>query len=888
MENPTAVSPEMSKTPRSAMARVVRFIGKSVLALGLALVTFVIAILVFVFATKRFTVPTHQLTKLTQKYLPSIIELKYDSAEINITRPGEHWLTKHIAFETKNFCLRYSGSAVNACFADIRIGLSGGWGGERLEGESKWMPRLIEIDPIVMLGGHVKVDTEAFPKKDPKAKPSQFSIVDLLRKQILPKWKIEGSRIELAEFKLKTASDAYHSKLDLTTLDDGEMLKIALYDFDAESGQFQTAGTIRVRRPDRFQGKADSAQSQPLAAGQAWKVFARAQLNLKKPTQLNFEADADVFDWQSLDVRLLSHFKGVSALREARIAMKLRKSDVNGEVSLKVGGIGSEVRALDFVNCNVDANLDKKTGGVRCGPQAVRLQIRERPLLQRPDLFTFAPRFDLRVQRLEFGDQPAADFAFNLDLDHLGIAQLKTALTGHVERDAKTGMHYSLSGTGQLALLHFAKVVGLLRKTPYSIPAPFNALDGPAVLNAKTNISEKGGRTSFSLQPTWDSEYQALHLRLVGNMDLVPTAKKSLRPVTDATLYVDQIELSAPRLDLAVPPQMAPDQRFHQIQTAAQTAAAKATPRGIDFKLHVLTTRPQAVKITTNLTKTVVPLDFDVHYENSSHPARGIASSGDPQPVPTVAAPTSVDQKDRAVVDQKTPAAIDSKAPASTFVQTPAVLDAKKPAVAATGPVAEPGSGTGAAIITGWVQIGQTELDLFRRNAKLEKMRVEFLANGKERVDGRASVHYLEYDIAMLFTGDVSHPGIKFISRPYLEQRQVIGVLLFGRPMDELSDQQKQSVAGLQAALADAALGVGSLYLLANTPIESVGYDPQKQSFTATVGLGGGASIEVGSSADIGFRKTLSREFVFRSDVERLGATGERTVSALIEWVKGF
>jgi hypothetical protein len=57
--------------------------------------------------------------------------------------------------------------------------------------------------------------------------------------------------------------------------------------------------------------------------------------------------------------------------------------------------------------------------------------------------------------------------------------------------------------------------------------------------------------------------------------------------------------------------------------------------------------------------------------------------------------------------------------------------------------------------------------------------------------------------------------------------------------------------------------------------------------------LGGGASIELGAGeghagSGVGFRKRLSRDFTFRSDVETLGSSGRQTVTALIEWVKRF
>jgi hypothetical protein len=134
---------------------------------------------------------------------------------------------------------------------------------------------------------------------------------------------------------------------------------------------------------------------------------------------------------------------------------------------------------------------------------------------------------------------------------------------------------------------------------------------------------------------------------------------------------------------------------------------------------------------------------------------------------------------------------------------------------------------------------------------------------------------------------------VRFISDPPLDDNQIVSVLLFGRPQHELGDEEQNSVANTKAAMADAVLGLGSLYFLASTPIESVGYDPDTGRVIARVGLGGGASIELGAGGNeagsgVGFRKRISKDFTFRSDVETLGATGRQTVSALIEWVKRF
>lgn len=192
---------------------------------------------------------------------------------------------------------------------------------------------------------------------------------------------------------------------------------------------------------------------------------------------------------------------------------------------------------------------------------------------------------------------------------------------------------------------------------------------------------------------------------------------------------------------------------------------------------------------------------------------------------------------------------------------------------------------------TGWLTVGTTPVDVFRRQATVEEMRLDFLESGLRRILVRVGVTYNDYDISVFVAGEASDPEILLVSEPPLDSDQILAVLLFGRPLNELADEERSSVTDVEAAFANAALGVASLYYLSRTPIESISYDPHRQRLTAQVGIGAGASIEFGRGADssvVGFQKRLSREFVFRSDVEKLGTTGEQTVSALVEWVKRF
>lgn len=71
-------------------------------------------------------------------------------------------------------------------------------------------------------------------------------------------------------------------------------------------------------------------------------------------------------------------------------------------------------------------------------------------------------------------------------------------------------------------------------------------------------------------------------------------------------------------------------------------------------------------------------------------------------------------------------------------------------------------------------------------------------------------------------------------------------MLLFGRKLDALDAGQAASVGSTGAAVADGAVTLASMYLLASTPVESVGYNPVTRVSTAKIRLADGTSLNVG------------------------------------------
>jgi hypothetical protein len=99
-------------------------------------------------------------------------------------------------------------------------------------------------------------------------------------------------------------------------------------------------------------------------------------------------------------------------------------------------------------------------------------------------------------------------------------------------------------------------------------------------------------------------------------------------------------------------------------------------------------------------------------------------------------------------------------------------------------------------------------------------------------------------------------------SYPTLPREDILSLLIFKRKSNAISGSQRQSVGGTEAAIADKALGLFSIWAFASTPIEYVAYDPNTKSYSASIALPGNTSFKIGtdweSVSNLTLRKQLS------------------------------
>jgi hypothetical protein len=199
---------------------------------------------------------------------------------------------------------------------------------------------------------------------------------------------------------------------------------------------------------------------------------------------------------------------------------------------------------------------------------------------------------------------------------------------------------------------------------------------------------------------------------------------------------------------------------------------------------------------------------------------------------------------------------------------------------------------------SGEIAVQQFPLELFRRDAVLEHFRLKLTPTRPDPpIDGAVRITYADYVVRILIYGTQSEPGISLRSEPPVPEDELWSVLLFGQPTGALDSGQAESVGQARSAVADRAVGLASLYLLASTPIESLLYDPSTGAVQAKFRLGGGTSLDLGTDAKerqyLGLRKRIGGNWTLSSEYTRPlpsnpVASASAALSAFLEWSRRY
>ncbi len=197
---------------------------------------------------------------------------------------------------------------------------------------------------------------------------------------------------------------------------------------------------------------------------------------------------------------------------------------------------------------------------------------------------------------------------------------------------------------------------------------------------------------------------------------------------------------------------------------------------------------------------------------------------------------------------------------------------------------------------TGTLSVASFPVEILRRKATVRYFKIELSENAKAPpIRGEVDVRYAEYELTVRINGTTEQPHLSIESDPPLTEEDAYSVLVFGRPLTELSPSDGDTVANLRAAVSNRAVGLASMYLLATTPIESVTYDPTANVFNARIRIADGTSLNVGSDwrsvTQLGVKRKLSPSWILNTFIDNpFGGTTQqqRSVSSFLEWSKRY
>ncbi len=170
---------------------------------------------------------------------------------------------------------------------------------------------------------------------------------------------------------------------------------------------------------------------------------------------------------------------------------------------------------------------------------------------------------------------------------------------------------WSTRGGLDLAIESFAVIVDKLQHTPYAIIAPFNELEG----FSKVSVRLRGDSTTrkvelpFEFKAALRSKDQRFNVGAVGAFGLSELGSAVPKKSVTTKVTLDDIALTLPRFSLRERfPMLFPDRRI-EVAKCKPEVAVDENPLAYHVEIDTRKTNP--VRISTNLTSSVVPISVE-------------------------------------------------------------------------------------------------------------------------------------------------------------------------------------------------------------------------------------------------------------------------------------
>jgi hypothetical protein len=179
----------------------------------------------------------------------------------------------------------------------------------------------------------------------------------------------------------------------------------------------------------------------------------------------------------------------------------------------------------------------------------------------------------------------------------------------------------------------------------------------------------------------------------------------------------------------------------------------------------------------------------------------------------------------------------------------------------------------------GSIELLPMKAEILRRPIEVQQFLTTWNNDSDPTIQGRLRFALPEYEIFLKLEGTLNSPRTAFESKPPLSSDDIYSVLLFGRPMSELDPEGRQGISRVQAGLAQGFFSLSTLYLLAGSRIESLGFDPSSNDVTAQLRLDKRHTLRLGTQGgqgSVALRRSLGGGWFIESSAQEPSQAGEQ------------
>ena len=195
----------------------------------------------------------------------------------------------------------------------------------------------------------------------------------------------------------------------------------------------------------------------------------------------------------------------------------------------------------------------------------------------------------------------------------------------------------------------------------------------------------------------------------------------------------------------------------------------------------------------------------------------------------------------------------------------------------------------------GFISLLPLKTSIFKRKIEIPKLKITYAPKAEPVIESTIVFQLPEYKITLNLEGPLSTPRHSLESSPPLPLNDIYAVLLFGRPMSDLSNDDRTAAQKTNHMVSQGILSLAVLYYFAGSPIQYIGYDPNTSNVTAQFGLGKKNSLYVtGSGQNVnatGVRRSLGKGWYLDTSIQnQAGVTNSeaRNYGVLLERIIAY